>query len=234
VSPQRRSFQQFSNDLDAEWLRERIRASLATTTDAAEEDALATAIGRADPLADAPRGGADAPRGGWLGGILDALGTWPARLSFAGAAATLVLIGVGVGRVVAPSTPRITTAAIPRPTYEPDQTRPLGAAPAVTPESERKFRDAMALLEAPDFAARALPLLQGAVAEDAANDRAQFWLGVVLLLKGQAADSVGPLEEAARLAPASSRYRQYLMVAYLQTGATDKALALQTQLLERR
>lgn len=227
MSPQGRSFQQFSSDLDAEWLRERIRASLATTVDAAEEDALATAIGRADPLADAPRGG-------WLGGILDALGTWPGRLSFAGAAAALVLIGVGVGRVVVPSTPRIAATAIPRPTYEPDQTRPLGAAPTVKPESERKFRDAMALLEAPDFVARALPLLQGAVAEDASNDQAQFWLGVLWLLKGQAAESVGPLEEAARLAPASSRYRQYLMIAYLQTGATDKALALQTQLLERR
>jgi tetratricopeptide (TPR) repeat protein len=228
VSPADRNFEQFSRDLDTEWLRDRVRASLAATAAPTEsEDTLATAIGRADPLAEQPS------PGGWLAGILQGLGTWPGRLSFAGAAAALLLVGIGLGRILPRSAPPVVATAIPRPTYEPESTRSLGAAASVKPESERRFQDAMALLQAPDFVARALPMLRESVAEDATNDRAQFWLGVLLLLKGQASDSIGPLEEAARLAPGNTRYRQYLMVAYLQTGATDKALALQTELLKK-
>jgi len=85
-----------------------------------------------------------------------------------------------------------------------------------------------------DFPQRAMPLLREAIAADPGNDQAQFWLGVVLLRDGRAADAIAPLEAAARLAPADRTYKGYLLYAYLQTGARHRAQALQQELLTPR
>lgn len=57
----------------------------------------------------------------------------------------------------------------------------------------------MAFYGAADFATKALPALREAVALDGANDQAQFWLGVTLLLTGAQQQRELPLAEARRV-----------------------------------
>lgn len=229
-------FARFSRELDAEWLRQRARDVVAISTPVIDEDDLARALGQADPLAETARRG-------WLETIAAVFGSWPARLSLAGAACALVIIGVVVGRLV-PMGPldqsvRVSqlrgTADVqpPVPIYTPERTPRLGMTASVKPGSDRQFHEAMAFYGTSDFPARALPLLRAAVSEDPSNDQAQFWLGIALLLSGQDAEAVPALEEARRLGPGSALYKRYLVYAYLRTGASEKALALQMELLRQ-
>lgn len=221
-------FLHFSRRLDAEWLREHLKARVPSMS-ASEDAALLAELERADPL------GAAAP-GGWLVGLRDALGTWPGRLVFASIACAFLLVGVFFGRATVGD--RIVKGGIPptpveTPDYKPGQGRGLGITVRVKPESERKFEAAMAFYGSPDFASKAQPALREAVALDRANDRAQFWLGVTLLLTDQTGEAVPPLEEAVRLAPRSVQYKQYLLYAYLRAGDVERALRVQAELVKR-
>jgi tetratricopeptide (TPR) repeat protein len=235
MSREHADFARFSRELDTEWVRQRARSVMAASTPAIDEEALARELGQADPLGDHTERG-------WFARIADAFDAWPARLSLAGAACALIIIGVVIGHLAplgpfggqtrvtglsgAPETP-------PVPVYSPENKRGLGMATSVKPESERRFQEAMAFYGTPDFARRAQPLLRAAITEDATNDQAQFWLGIALMLDGRDVDAVPALEEAVRLGPGSSLYRRYLLYAYLRTGAREKALALQTELLRQ-
>ena len=222
-----RDFDAFSHRLDAEWQRERLRQAMPAPLAASEEAALLEAIERADPL------GAERD---WLVRLRETFQTWPARLAFAGVACACLVIGVLLGRATIGD--RMAKGGIPprpieSPEYKPEARRALGIGAPVKPESEKKFQEAMAFHGTPEFAAKAVGPLREAVALDAANDEAQFWLGVVLLLGGKSSDAIPPLEEAVRLAPASVRYKQYLLFAYLQTGDANRALRLQSEILKR-
>lgn len=228
MTNEERDFDAFARRLDDEWRRERLRQAVPPPVGARAEAELLEALDRADPLG--------AP-GGWLTTLREAFGTWPARLLFAGVACAFLVLGLVLGR--ATTERQLAKGGIPpipveAPEYRPGPRTALGIGAPVRPESERKFLEAMAFYGAPDFAAKAAPALREAVALDRANDQAQFWLGVTLLLRDRAAEAVGPLEEAVRLAPASVPYKQYLVYAYLRTGDTARALRVQTELLKRR
>lgn len=223
-------FLHFSRRLDAEWLRERVKARVPPPTSASEEAALLAELERADPLGAAAQGG-------WLMTLRETFGTWPGRLAFAGVACAFLVIGVLVGRATV-GDGRIAKGGIPptpieTPDYKPDPGRRLGIGAPVKPESEKKFREAMAFYGAADFATKALPGLREAAALDRANDQAQFWLGVTLLLTGKTAEAIPALEEAVRLAPASVQYKQYLLSAYLRAGDVERALRVQSDLMKR-
>ncbi|MBI4635415.1 MAG: hypothetical protein HY727_03605 [Candidatus Rokubacteria bacterium] len=227
MTPEPQDFEQFSRDLDEEWLRRRLLSDLPTRISAAEEDELARQLGRADPLVEAP-----GPH--WLEAIRHIVASWPGRLAVAGSMALLLVAGFFVGRV-SENGPggHLPGAVPPKPVYEPERAIRLGITAPVKAESYVKFREAMALYGAPDFPSKALPLLREAVAADPTNEEAQFWLGAALLLERKPAEAIGPLEEARHLAPRSAQYGQYLLYAYLQAGAVDKALALQAEILRR-
>lgn len=228
MSQDDRDFERFSRTLDHDWLRQRLVSVLPPPGAIGERDLLAGLVA-ADPL-----GGS--PRPGWLTALREALAVWPGRLALAGAAAALLVAGVLIGRLAGPAGPAaVATAVPPRPGYDPGApARPgLGIGAPVAPASQERFREAMRFSGEPDFPAKAVPLLRAAVAADASNDQAQFWLGVALLLDRRGAEAVAPLEAAVRLAPGDSRYKQYLLFAYLQIGAVDKALTLQTDILRR-
>jgi len=124
---------------------------------------------------------------------------------------------------------------IAKPAFTPEPELPaFGIAPVYKPEAERAFREAMAFYAGPDFPDKAIPRLRQAVAIDPAHDQAQFWLGIAYLLKNETKAAIRPLEEAARLAPGKAGYKQYLAWAYLKVGENEKALSLQTDLLNRR
>lgn len=220
-------FERFSRELDAAWLRQRLHTTMSASRAGIDEAPLLRELEDADPLA-AP------PRRNVITALREVCAFWPGRLVLATAALLLLLIGSQLGRMVQ-GRPGSRVAAIPpRPIYVPDDggERTLGIAASVKPASKAKFREAMRFYSSADFSDQALPLLREAVAEDPANDEAQFWLGVVLLLKGRGADAIPALEAAVRLAPRQPAYKQYLLFAYLQTGAVDKATALQADLLE--
>lgn len=223
-----RDFERFSQRLDEEWRRERLRASVPPSLAAAAETSLLEELERADPLG--------AAGGGWLGALRGAFATWPGRLAFAGVACAFLVVGLALGR--ATTGRRIATGGIPptpveAPEYKPGARKALGIGAPVKPESEKKFQEAMAFYGSPGFAANALPALREAVALDGANDEAQFWLGVALLLGGKTAEAIPRLEEAVRLAPGSAQYKQYLLYAYLLAGDVERALRVQTELLKR-
>lgn len=225
-----RDFEQFSRRLDEEWRRERLRAAVPPPLAASAQAALLEEVERADPLWAAPEGLRTTLR--------EAFGSWPARLAFAGVACAFLVIGLVVGRATTPGR-QIVTGGIPptpveSPEYKPGAREALGLGASVKPESAKKFQEAMAFYGAPDFAVKALPALREAVALDRANDEAQFWLGVTLLMTNQPSAAVAPLEAAATLAPAALTYKQYLLFAYLRTGAVAKALRLQAELLKAR
>jgi tetratricopeptide (TPR) repeat protein len=215
-------FDAFARRLDDEWRRERLRQAVPPPVGASAEVELLEALERADPLG---------ATGGWM------RSAWPWRLAFAGVACACLVLGLVIGRA---TTDRplarggIPPVPVQTPDYTPGTRTALGIGAPVRPESERKFLEAMAFYGSPDFAAKAAPALREAVALDRANDQAQFWLGVTLLLRDRAAEAVPPLEEAVRLAPASVPYKQYLVYAYLRTGDTARALRVQTELLKRR
>jgi tetratricopeptide (TPR) repeat protein len=225
VSPDDRDFERFARQLDDEWTRERLRA-LAPPLALTEADELVRDLEGADPLGERVR-----PR--WRDALRDAWGSWPGRLALATAVVLLLVVGFVAGRVTLEGRGRALLALPPLPSYAPPgpSGARLGVAPAVAPESERRFREAMAFYGTPDFPARALPLLHEAVAADASNDEARFWLGVALLWKRQSGEAIRHLERARALAPGNRHYAQYLLFAYLQAGAADKAAALQAELL---
>ena len=216
-------FDRFSQRLDDEWMRARLRATHAAG--APSEDRLLTAIGRADPLVVSARAG-------WWASVRLALAPWPARVGVGAAVAALLLIGFALGRGAGGRDSSVLVhLAPPVPAYTPAATRALGAAAAVDPRADEKFRAAMAFHATPEFAARALPLLREAVALDASHDGAQFWLGVALLQADRPQDAVAPLEQAVRVAPADGVYKQYLLFAYLRTGAVRQAATLLIDLM---
>jgi hypothetical protein len=182
----------------------------------------------ADPLSSSVAGR------GWVVVLRDLLSFWPARLALAGSAACALVVGLILGRMLGGPAGLPVVLAPPVPPYEARPSPGLGIGADVKPEADQRFREAMAFYGAPDFARRALPLLREAVTLDATHDAAQFWLGAALLLDGKASEAIPPLEAAIRLAPGSVIYKQYLAWAYLRTGAIDKALVLQTELLRRQ
>ena len=227
MSSDDREFPRFSRRLDEEWLRVRVVATMAPP--AVDQTALLRSLSTADPLGEEPDIG-------WMQALRVVASAWPGRLVLASAAFALLLAGVFIGRVGDLSSRALSRSRIaavpPLPQYTPESAGGgLGIAASVKPESAQSFRDAMALYGTPDFAARALPLLRQAVAQDATNEDAQFWLGVALLLERRGGDAVPSLEAAVRLAPRSALYQRYLLFAYLQSGAVDKAVRLQTELL---
>jgi len=124
---------------------------------------------------------------------------------------------------------------IAKPAFKPQPKLPaFGIAPVYKPEAEKAFREAMALYAEPDFPDKAIPRLRQAVTIDPAHDQAQFWLGIAYILKSETKAAIRPLEEAARLAPGKTEYKQYLAWAYLKVGENEKALSLQTDFLNKR
>jgi len=226
-----RDFERFSRALDAEWLRARLQTGERAEMSATEADGLLAALSAADPLAS--------PRETWFSAIRAALTSWPGRVSLAAMACALVLLGVAIGwNVRGPGDGRVALdGELTKPAYRAEEGRAgsaLGMGALVKPESESKFRAAMVFYTSADFATQALPFLREAVAADALNDQAQFWFGVTLLMTNKPSEAVAPLEAATTLAPAALLYKQYLLVAYLRTGALAKALRLQTELLKAR
>ena len=232
-------FERFSHRLDEEWRREQLRRLAPRLVTPSEQATLLEELERADPLAPVvQRRWLVAVREAFW--VREAFRTWPGRMAFAAAACALLVIGFVVGlATTGPSTSRVALKETPAtpiemPEYKPDAGgRALGIGAPARPESERKFREAMAFYNTPEFPSRALPLLREAVALDGSNDRAQFWLGVTLLLYGKSAPAIPPLEEATRLAPASTVYKQYLLFAHLRSGDVAKALRVQTELMKR-
>jgi tetratricopeptide (TPR) repeat protein len=220
------NFERFSERLDREWTRSRMRAALSDTA-TPTEDELLRAIGRADPLADHAGGG-------WWESVRLLFAPWPVRLGAGAVVAALILVGFALGRVVMERDVPDVRVLVPMPAYAPEARTGLGAAASVEPESQQKFREAMAFHPTPEFAAKALPLLREAVALDPSHDAAQFWLGVALLHLDQPDAAIAPLEQAVRLAPADAAYKQYLMFAYLRTGAAKQATAILVELMRGR
>jgi tetratricopeptide (TPR) repeat protein len=213
-------FDRFSEQLDREWMRRRLRADSLQIPD----DVLLREIGRADPLSQGPTG--------WLADLRRILAVWPGRLACATAALILLVVGGLVGRQFADTPPTASVRVIPPlPAYQSIAGARLGGAAPANPSADEKFRAAMAHHPSRDFAVRALPLLREAVSLDPGHDAAQFWLGVALLHVDRPAEAVGPLEQAVRLAPADREYKQYLLFAYFRTGAVAKASALLTELM---
>ena len=229
----------FGRQLDDQWLREHLRRSLPPPPTDAEVEALAQAAAEADSLGEHRRvvlGRArthDDERSRFGAGLREIVAGWPGRLALAAAACTLLVIGLGFGIVARPLLDRrlVDFAPPPKPPYSAESRPALGVVAPVKVESERRFREAMEHYSDPDFASRALPLLRQAAEADPTNDRAQFWLGVALLLTEDARAAVPPLEAAARLAPADRQVKEYLVYAYLQSGAIDRARSLQRELL---
>jgi tetratricopeptide (TPR) repeat protein len=228
VSQHDPEFERFSRELDREWVRRRLRSAFGPALESqTDEDAIARALEEADPLGPAARTG-------WLSAIREALAAWPARLVFAACACALLFLGIALGRISSGRPGHPAGIVPPKPAYTAEAPQGLGIAPSTREGAERKFREAMAFYAAPDFPRKALPLLRASVQEDPSSDEAQFWLGVVLLLDGRSAEAVEPLEKAVSLAGASARYKHYLLFAYLQTGAVEKATALAAELLGSR
>ena len=240
MTPGPEPFGAFSRRLDAEHLRARVRHAADSVTPSPVEDPaeLSHALEAADPLGE----GSDHR---WTVALRELFRVWPGRVAVAATLGAVLVVGVAVGRVTTRSPePGIVAhfegvatraaQAPPLPAYRARLDPGLAVGKVTAPASEKKFLDAMAQYGQPDFAQRALPLLREAAAADPRNDEAQFWLGVVLLRDGHAADAVAPLEAAARLAPAERTYKGYLLYAYLQTGAVERAQALQQELLRPR
>ena len=230
MTPGPDAFAEFSRRLDAEDMRERVRRALDSATTGPMEDPadLSRALEAADPLGE----GGDRR---WTVAIRDLVGAWPGRVAVATALGAALVAGLIVGRVTTHiPAPAVVAQAPPLPAYRPQPDRGLALGEITAPASAQKFREAMARYGEADFAQRAMPLLREAIAVDPRNDQAQFWLGVVLLRDGRAADAAAPLEAAARLAPADRTYKGYLLYAYLQTGALHRAQALQQELLTPR
>lgn len=214
-------FERFSERLDREWMRARL-ATVVTGAEAPEQD-LERMIREADPLGTTP---ARRP-----GVIRELFGSWPSRFAVAATVAALVLIGFVLGRIIDHRAPTVMTMAPPLPAYVPGPASTLALAPTFGARADERFRAAMAFHPTPEFASKALPLLREAVRFDPTHDQAQFWLGVALLQSDQAQAAVLPLEEAVRLGPADSAYKQYLLFAYLRTGAVKRATALLLELM---
>ncbi|HYE94293.1 MAG TPA: tetratricopeptide repeat protein [Terriglobales bacterium] len=226
-----RAYAAFERRVDDAWMRERVRRMTAGPEDAAE---LAAALAAADPLGSPPPAPSAARR--WRTALAELFQPWPARLALGAGFALVLLLGAFAGRALLPGPAApVWTGTLPMPAYDPDRTtRALAGAGNVRPESQAKLRAAMAFHPQPDFAARALPLLEEAVALDAQNEPAHFWLGVALLHRDRPADAVPPLERAVKLAPADETYKLYLAMAYLRTGAVRRGGEVLGELLRRR
>lgn len=242
----------FARELDAEWLRQEVGASLPAVDLGIDEDELTRALIAADPLAPGRRYRSGDPRGrssdpGWLDALADLVGAWPGRLALAGATCALVITGFLGGLVLqrpitgVPPAPVVTpersirladgvTEVPPAPIYSPEGGRRFGVT-GTGRASDDKVAEAMVSYGRSDFTRQAVPLLREAISLDPENDRAHFWLGIALLLDHRAAEAVPSLEEASRLASKSAVYKHYLVYAYLATGAVERALSVQTDLL---
>jgi tetratricopeptide (TPR) repeat protein len=197
-----------------------------------EMEAGTAALRKADPLGQSRP---PSPSRNRLRAVLDSLSR-PAWVPVA------LALGLGAGLLLRPivtghfgDPPIVGGYRIVKPAPAPPaQLRGLGVAPSVDEEAERRFREALAFYGEPDFAARALPKLNEAVTIDPRHELAWFWLGVAYLLRGEPKAAIAPLETAVRLAPGNLEYKQYLVWAYLAVGSVDKALAIQTEIVNRR
>ncbi|HKQ58811.1 MAG TPA: tetratricopeptide repeat protein [Candidatus Eisenbacteria bacterium] len=234
MTPEPDRFAAFSRRLDVEHLRSRIRRTFGASPPEAIEDpaALSKALEVGDPL------GADPARRGWIVPLRELIARWPGRAALAGALAAMLVIGIFVGRASrAWQVNRagvIVAEAPPLPAYRPSPDPGLGIRATESPVARQKFREAMAQLQQPDFARRAIPLLREAVAADPENDEARFWLGVLLLRERSGEEAIRTLEAAVRLAPGNRTYKEYLLYAYIQAGERERAQALQRSLLDAR
>lgn len=165
---------------------------------------------------------------------------WPVWSLAASAAAVVFVLGVLLRPILWPTVgpSRVDlTAWLEKPPLQrhPDGSLVLGiGATTARPEARALLEKALSFYDAPDFADRALPTLEQAMAADPNFEQAKFWLGACYLLKGNAAAAIPHLEEAVRLAPGNVTYQHYLVWAYLKAGENQKALEVQTQLLKRQ
>lgn len=162
---------------------------------------------------------------------------WPAWSLAASAAAVIFALGFVLRPILWPTregplvgpVAQLEKPSLPR---QPDGTLALGiGATAARPEARALLEKALSFYDALDFADRALPLLEQAVAADPNFEQARFWLGICHLLKGNATSAIPHLAEAARLAPANVTYQHYLVWGYLKAGEYRKALEAQTRLI---
>jgi hypothetical protein len=199
-----------------------------------EMESGTVALRRVDPLGQSRPTPSISPRNR-LRAILDSLSR-PAWVPVA------LALGLGAGLLLRPivaehfAEPSSTSGhrIVKPPAPPPAQLRALGVAPSVNEEAEQRFREALAFHGEPDFAERAIPKLNEALTVDPRHELAWFWLGVAYLLREEPKPAIAPLETAVRLAPGNLDYKQYLVWAYLAVGAVDKALAIQTELVNRR
>jgi len=196
---------------------------------------------KADPLREYAAETAPS-RGDWKEALRALLrpAAWPAWTMATVAAMAIFAVGMLFASgclawgVIAPTE---LTAQMPKPALErhADGTLTLGiGATGAKPEAVALFREAMRFYDQPDFAERAVPFLERAVAADAQYEQPRFWLGICLLTQGRTSAAIPQLEEAARLAPGNVTYQHYLVWGYLKAGEYTKALAAQTRLLKRR
>ncbi len=231
---------EYSLDETAPADRERIGGHLAgcfRCRDAlGEMEQGAAALVRADPLEVRTAGSAES----WRDRLRAALDLVPGP-AWAGAAAAVGVVFVA-GLLLRPvligpslPVPLAEGYRIAKPPLIPSAAvSAFGIAPPMKPESDQRFREAMASHAEPDFAEKAIPKLEAAVAIDPRNEQAQFWLGIARLLKDEVRSAIPPLEAAVKLAPGRLEYRQYLVWAYLRMDRNADALRVQTELLERR
>jgi len=221
---------------ERERLRGHVEGCTACQAVLAEMEEGTATLARADPLGARET----RPTEPWWSCLRGALDLWPGP-AWAGAT---IAVGIAfvAGLLLRPMligsplpVPGREIYRIAKPPFTPAaEVHAFGIAPAVRPEADRRFGEAMAFYAEPDFPDKALPKLKEAVALDPRHDRAQFWLGIAHLLKGEARLAIEALEAAAALAPANLEYKHYLVWAYLKAGQVEKALRLQTQVLERR
>src|SRR5437773_562584 len=125
-------------------MRQRLRGVLPPAATEAEVVELTHALEEADPLASITE--TSPPRRSWITALRELLTSWPGRLALAGGAGVVLLLGLALGRVtVSTQVAKIAFTPPPKPAYQAESGRPLGLIPTVKPESERKFREAMAL-----------------------------------------------------------------------------------------
>ena len=233
----------YLDDLPSAESRQRIEAHLRECVPCQEIlqelEQGAAELQKADPLREYAAETA-LSRGDWKEALRALLrpAAWPAWTMATVAAMAIFAVGMLLRPVVWPGgviAPTELTAQMPKPALErhADGTLTLGiGATGAKPEAVALFREAMRFYDQPDFAERAVPFLERAVAADAQYEQPRFWLGICLLTQGRTSAAIPQLEEAARLAPGNVTYQHHLVWGYLKAGEYTKALAAQTRLLK--
>lgn len=200
-----------------------------------EMEGGAATLMHADPLEvrEAVQGGS------WWGRLRASIGLIPTPAWMGATVAVSLAFVAGLllrPILMGPSPPRrgLETYRIVKPLFTPPAEVPaFGVAPSVKPEADQRFREAMVFYPDRDFPDKAIPKLKEAVSAGPRHDQAEFWLGVAYLLKGEVVAAIPPLEEAVKLAPGKSEYKRYLVWAYLKSGQPEKALRVQSEILQK-